>query len=316
MVEVHGGLPLLYLRKSHSITGHPGRGKSLISLYCGLSVVHASATGRVLFLDLEKDVDEYQERLTAFGLTTDCCEAERVSYWRVDGAIDEIVVAGSVALCRDGHDTLVIIDSVGRAITRAGLDENSNNDVRRWYDACVEPLLRAGATVLLIDHYKKEGGSEQRFSKGAGAKLDVITGAAYGCRVTSPFSQQQSGAAQIMVAKDNNGARAEATIAADVTVTPLGDGRVDITLRAAGGAGQGAIVGWDKRALAVLTEEWMSLNKVRTLAGGSKGYSAATDPLRLALDRLVERGTAEARAGRGHQNAVEYRLAAIEEESE
>jgi hypothetical protein len=237
LYRVDGAKPLLYAGMSHAFIGEPGRGKSMLGQK--LLVEMAGDGQTALFVDLEKDYLAFRERIRALGATKET--AGRIGYWRLTRGLTDKAVDRIVAFCAEWRVSVVVIDSVGRALSRAGLDENSNDDVRRWYDGCVEPLLRAGLTVVLIDHFKKpsgdgssRGGSPSpagRYAKGAGAKLDVITGAAYGVEFVKPFSRVQSGMAKVITAKDNNGTRCEGEVACEVLVEPHdGGARIDMQL--------------------------------------------------------------------------------------
>lgn len=237
LFTVEGARPLLYPGMSHVIIGEPGRGKSMLGQYL---LVQEAAAGRCcLFIDLEKNFSAFRERIRALGATRET--AGRIGYWRLNRGLSPKAVERIIEFATRWGVQVVVVDSVGRALSRAGLDENNNDDVRRWYDGAVEPMMRATLTVLMVDHFKKPqgdggrpGGSPSaagRYAKGAGAKLDTVTGAAYGVEFVTPFSRTQPGMAKIVVAKDNNGARAEGEVAAEVRVVPHDDGRrIEMTL--------------------------------------------------------------------------------------
>lgn len=234
-LPVADGTPLLYPGKSHVFIGEPGRGKSMLGQY--LLVQEAVAKRACLFIDLEKSFDAFRERIRALGATKE--HAQHIGYWRLTRGITPRAMERIIAFCATWGVQCVVIDSVGRALSRAGLEENSNDHVRAWYDQVVEPLLRAGLTVVLIDHYRKpdgggRGGSPStasRYAKGAGAKMDVIDGAAYGVQTIAAFSRAKAGSAKVLVAKDNNGTRAEDETAAEMHVTPHDDGTITLELR-------------------------------------------------------------------------------------
>lgn len=222
MLPVDGGTPLLYPGMSHVFIGEPGRGKSMIGQWLCISEARAGRT--CLFIDLEKNLPVFIERLKAMGCTED--EASRIGYWRLTKSFSPAAMERINAFAQRNIVGVIVIDSVGRAVSRAGLDENNNNDVRTWYDTVVDPMSRWGSTPAMIDHVPKpnQSNGEARYAKGAGAKLDVITGAAYLVRFAAPFSKEKAGFAKVIVAKDNNGERAEGELAAEMHVTPHHDG--------------------------------------------------------------------------------------------
>lgn len=224
-LQVPGGKALIYPGKSHSIVGEAGKGKSMLAQH--LCVEEARAGRNSLFIDLEKGFDNFRERVRALGATREA--ARGLGYWRLTRGLTPRAVERIVEFTQRWGVQVVVIDSVGRALTRAGLEENSNTDVRLWYDGVVEPLMRAGVTPVLIDHFKKPGESgapHGRFAKGAGAKLDVIDGAAYGVQTISPFSKDKQGKMKVVCQKDNNGTHAEGEVVAVVSVTPSPDGHI------------------------------------------------------------------------------------------
>lgn len=229
---VNGGTPLIYNGHSHALLGEPGRGKSLIAHH--LIVEEAKAGRHSLFLDFEKSHEDFKFRMTALGATED--DATRLGYWRLTGALDQAALTEVHAYLRQHEANIVVIDAVGRALSRHGYDENNNHDVQRWYDQTIDPLERAGYTVVMIDHLRKpDNGNTRssRYAKGAGAKLAVITGAAYLVETGRVFSARQSGHATVVTAKDNIGERYENETAAIFTVTPADNGsRITVTVKA------------------------------------------------------------------------------------
>jgi hypothetical protein len=58
---------------------------------------------------------------------------------------------------------------------------------------------------VVIDHVVKSKDGAGRWARGSGAKLAVVDGVAYLIDPMVPFSQTQSGHAQLRVAKDRHG---------------------------------------------------------------------------------------------------------------
>jgi KaiC/GvpD/RAD55 family RecA-like ATPase len=214
---------LFYAAKINAIVGEPGRGKSMLAQFACLAEARAGRTA--LFIDLEKDLSHFVERMRALGATRE--DAQRIGYWRLHNAFTDETLR-RIRSFADSHVVgLVVIDSVGRAVSRAGLDENNNNDVRTWYDQVPEQVVRWGCTALLVDHTTKpQKGFSSRYQKGAGAKLDAITGVSVLLEFASSFSRDKEGFAKAIVAKDNNGWYAEGTTVAEVRVSPEENGKV------------------------------------------------------------------------------------------
>lgn len=297
-------LPLIYRGKSHAFIGEPGRGKSMLLQH--LHVQEAAAGRCSLFIDLEKDFGHFRERIRALGATKET--AARIGYWRLSGAITREKLEAIAAFTRQWGVEVVTIDSVGRALSRAGLTENDNDHVRRWFDETVTPMERGGLTVVLVDHMKKpdegrgsRGGSPSaagRYAKGAGAKLDVITGAAYGVSFTKPFSRSKPGMATLITAKDNNGSRHEGEIAAEVSVTPSDEGRcIEMVLRAVvqpiNGAGEFRPTFYMQKVSEYLATaaEPVSISAIKRDLGGKSEWVG------VAVERLVDEGFATQEPG-------------------
>jgi hypothetical protein len=297
-------LPLIYRGKSHAFIGEPGRGKSMLLQH--LHVKEAAAGRCSLFIDLEKDFGHFRERIRALGATKE--SAARIGYWRLSGAITRESLDAIAGFARQWGVEVVTLDSVGRALSRAGLTENDNDHVRTWFDGVVAPMERGGLTVVLVDHMKKpddsrgnRGGSPSaagRYAKGAGAKLDVITGAAYGVSFTKPFSRSKPGMATLVTAKDNNGSRHEGEIAAEVSVTPSDEGRsIEMVLRAVvqpvNDAGEFRPTFYMQKVSEHLAKaaEPVSISSIKRALGGKSEWVG------IAVERLVDEGFATQEPG-------------------
>lgn len=318
---VEGGKPLLYAGKSHSIAGEPGRGKSTLAIY--LHLLEAREGRASLLIDYEKELGDFLSKLRSMGCTKD--EASLIYYQRVkgdlrgrrseDGPTRVKVLADFVG---GAGVVLVSLDSLGRSLAAANLDENLSNDVRRWYDAVAQPLMEAGATVLLIDHVVKppmqaKGFAKARtWAKGSGAKLEVITGAAFGADTKKPFSREQAGWMSVDCVKDNNGGHTEGRTVAELHVTPEGEGLMNVELRFPKPSVDGDGKFWPTSLMTKAarlfesTTEWVSTAKVTAAIGGGKAKNAGEkSAAQHALDRLAEEGFLDCQAGA--RGAIEWR---------
>lgn len=315
LLEIDGAPALLYVGESHALIGEPGKGKSLIAQ---LVHVREAQAGRVsLYIDLEKNFPKFLDRMRALGLTKE--EARHVAYVRPSHGLRPEAMDVLLRFVAEWGVTVVTVDSVGRAMSRVALNENDNNDAQFWYDRVVEPFLQAGATVVLIDHTRKPdpaGGPQARglgrYGVGAGAKLRVITGAAYMLETVRPFSRKTAGAMKALVAKDNNGCRDEGEVAFVADVAPCPDGSISIELRAPAPTHDEDGRWWPTfymgKVLRMLGDEWVSTSAVRREVGGGKSKGAGKQPPSdVALERLEEVGLVETRPGSRNANAREWR---------
>lgn len=226
----------LYPGKSHSLSGEPGKGKTLLAQHTGFGF--AEAGGGFLFLDYEKSWDAFLDRALLLGVSDDT--ASRVAYWSRPGALAGDKLETVIRFAVKFGLSFVVIDSVSRSMTAfgRGWSENSNDDVRAWYATAIDPMVQAGLTVLVIDHLSKpaneRGWTPSRYAKGATDKLGVIDGAAFVLNTVEAFSAKQSGWAQLVGAKDNNGSMTEGEIVAEFHVSPAGsDGVLGVSFRSA-----------------------------------------------------------------------------------
>jgi hypothetical protein len=217
---------LLYRGKSNGLSGESGEGKSTVAkLACYIEARRGTAS---LYIDREKDVTNFAETMVEFGDLTDA-QAALIFYWnptRSTAALMPVILG----FIKKYDIDLVVIDSVSRDLAVWGptANENDNNDVRRWYNSCVDPILRIGATALLLDHVVKPGadfggrsaGTESLYAKGAAAKREVLTGIALMMRPVKSFSKYEAGWAKLVCAKDNNGTFAKGQVVAEFHVTP------------------------------------------------------------------------------------------------
>lgn len=295
--NAEGDEGLFYAAKINAIVGEPGRGKSMLAQLACLEEARAGRTA--LFIDLEKDLESFVERMRALGATRE--DATRIGYWRLHNAFSDETMRRIRAFVDSKVVGLVVIDSVGRAISRAGLDENNNNDVRVWYDRVPEQMLRWGCTALLVDHTTKpQQGFKSRYQKGAGAKLDAITGVSIVLDFASEFSREKEGFAKAIVAKDNNGWHTEGHTVAEIRVTPENNGSI-IHMAVLKPSASASAAGGDKSFRPTMLMErmcqWLekmgqpvSWTAAREAPVGSKGGKANKTALDSALVLLRDEG--------------------------
>ena len=281
LIPVSNSVPFLYAGESHAISGPGGSGKSWLAAYCLL--VMAKQRKPVVFLDYESNMQVLKARLLALGASIE--DAAYIYYWRIDVGVGKNTTAGREwlewldARATDTPIALVVIDSVARGMSAAGLDDNDNGQFRAWNDAVIVPLEQRGITSLRIDHTGY--GSETR-SRGASSKLQATGGADFSLRPIKGWSRSSSGAAEIVVLKDRHGAREVGTkLVMSVEVLPSG---VSIALSA---APDGALRPTGVREKVIQFIERNPKCTVRQIREGVRAQNGAID---LALTELVEGG--------------------------
>lgn len=227
MLEVEGGEPLLYEGCSHLFFGTGGSGKSMLAQHTAVQVL--AAGGRVLYLDYENSPRNLVSRLKALGAERSWV-AERLGYWRLNEDLRPWVAGGLGAWIAEHPGVFVVLDGVAKSIAASGYDEDKNHQVVLWDDAVIVPITNLGATVGMVDHVVKppaQGGggapsAAELFPRGAGAKINNVSGAAYLFRATKAWTKSSSGWAEVWTAKDREGERRQGSLAAkvEVTVTP------------------------------------------------------------------------------------------------
>ena len=222
---------LLYDRQVNSIFGPPGQGKSMLAALAASE----SDLGWVAMLDYESDAPTFRGRLELAGADLDR-HGESIAYLRPSGPLTTSPSALNGLLRHlgrlpvDGPPGLAVIDSVGKAMSRDGLNESVPEHVMRWYDTLPVALTRLGWTVLLIDHTNKASGSNGRAPASGPTesfrKLSEISGAAYRLDPAVRFSATVPGYARLVCVKDRHGHFPEGEVTAELIV-----GRPDPILR-------------------------------------------------------------------------------------
>lgn len=195
------GKQLIYAGKLHVLHGEPSHGKGWVALVACREVLGEG--GAVLYLDYEDTDVGIVGRLLALGCPPGVI-AGRFVYARPDGPIGAAERVDLERKLLDLNPDLVIIDGVAEALTREGLDEDRAADYVTWVERLPRWIVRLGIAVVLIDHVTKSK-DQRRYSRGSGAKLAVVDGAAYEVKLGQPFSRHREGSISVVIAKDRPG---------------------------------------------------------------------------------------------------------------
>ena len=188
---------LLYVEGVHILGGHPGSGKTTLTMNAAWT---AMGEGRhVVWLDYEGGTRPTVRRLRDVGVPDDLI-LERFHYagWPVDAPAH----LGTIAERWPG--AMVVFDSASKAITLSNLDENSPSDVTRWAAPIVKASKLYSLPVVIIDHVTKNATASSRYSRGAGSKLADVDVQWY-VEATEPFNREQSGLIHCRQQKDREG---------------------------------------------------------------------------------------------------------------
>lgn len=221
-----GPRALLYRGKVNGLAGESNAGKSWTALVIARQELE-SGEG-VLYLDLEDDGVAMTDRLLQMGADLDQV-AERFAYVNPGTRFDTDARAALLAILDRLAPSLVVIDSVGEALSLEGMRPNEDDEVARWFRLL--PRWLAGhacePAVLVLDHVPKVDGG--LWPIGSQRKRAAVTGAQYMQERRAPFSQRRAGYSALKVAKDRHGAYGTGETAAHLVVTP-GEGGVTVDL--------------------------------------------------------------------------------------
>ncbi len=136
-----GGRSLFYSGKTNAIIAGPGVGKSWIGFG---ACAQAIREGRhAIYLDLEDTERTAVTRMAGLGPSREDL-LERFHYVNHEGAWDELDTAQLVNFCQATDVAVVIIDGGAEALARAGVEENDNGAVTKWFSEVPRPLRRLG----------------------------------------------------------------------------------------------------------------------------------------------------------------------------
>lgn len=217
------GKRLFYGGLVHTLQAAPSTGKSWVSLLIAAEALVMG--GAAVYLDWEDSAESIVGRLIALGLDP-ATLATNFRYARVEGPWTAAEAASVHQVIDETNPEIVIIDGVAQAIAYDGGDENIASDCLAWHGRVVHPIAATGAAVVMLDHTAKASEKGDRYSRGSGAKLGMIDGAAYNVVVLDPYSRTKAGKMALVCAKDRPGNFAIGETVAHIAVEPSADGEV------------------------------------------------------------------------------------------
>jgi hypothetical protein len=282
--------------KVNWLSGHPGNGKTTLAMWAAMQ--HMEAGGHVIWLDSENGALSATRRLIAVGVKEDAL-AERLHYVGFPALSADVEGFEPIrAALEDYPRALVVFDSASKALSQAGLSEDSNDDATKWTTNIVIPAREAGATVIVVDHVPKGATRSTPYPRGAGAKL-ADTDAHWYVEAAERFDREHAGKLQLTNHKDREGVLAP-ELYFDVGD---GEGRLPITAaKAEGSPGSGL----DDAVIATLAkhapaeDDAISQNQVEKLADGR------ASEIRAALKRLANDPRAPAKVKTGPNHSLLY----------
>jgi hypothetical protein len=192
----------LYAGKYNMLFGDSGAGKTWVALAAVVEHVNSNRLAVVVDMD-HNGAAETVARLMPMGATPEALAKPELFRYAAPGDWPDLdaLVADLVTLDRP----LVVLDSIQELMAAYGKDSNKDDDFTWVYQRVIKPLLRAGATVVSIDHLAKSEDSRRQGPSGAVAKRRVIDGASLRAEVTKPLVKGAGGRLALVVDKDRHG---------------------------------------------------------------------------------------------------------------
>lgn len=180
----------------HLISGHPGEGKTSWVMQLAWLVM---AQGRdVVWFDYEGGKGPTVRRLLDVGVPK-ALLLERFHYAGWPANAEKYLEA----VADKWHRPLVVMDSLSKALSFAGIDEDKPSQVTSWITPVVKTCKQREMPLIIIDHVKKDS-KDSQYSRGAGSKLADVD-VHWGVKVEQKFNRTQSGSISVKQHKDRPG---------------------------------------------------------------------------------------------------------------
>lgn len=186
----------LYTVGLHLISGHPGDGKTSWMMQLAWIVM---GDGRdVCWLDYEGGLKPTLRRLLAIGVPVELL-LQRFHY----AAFPDHAEQHLNAVHARWPGALVVVDSLSKMLSYAGVNENEPPEVTKYMVPIVKACIKNEMPLAIIDHVAK-GDKGSKYSRGAGSKLaDVMVH--HGVEKTHDFNRTQAGCITVRLHKDREG---------------------------------------------------------------------------------------------------------------
>lgn len=152
---------LLYDEGVHFYSGHPGAGKSLLAMsVCQLAMIEGA---HVIWLDYEMGPRATGARLREFGVPEEHLALFHYAWSPGDATVHLQAIAAAYPRA------IIVIDSASKALSAAGIDENSAMEVTAWTRKLIEVAKVQRSPIIVVDHVSKS--STGPYGRGSGAKF-------------------------------------------------------------------------------------------------------------------------------------------------
>jgi hypothetical protein len=306
LLERSDGQHLFYMGKINSLFGESGSGKTWVALLACAQAIWAG--NGAVFIDLEDSPASVAERMMLLGVTRDELYS-RFAYVRpsdpsAHGVVDELAHIETTIAALGA--TLVVIDSLGEAMSLDAVKPNEDDAVAYWHLRVARRLAHLGPAVVLLDHIVKSRDAPELFAIGSQRKRAAIDGHAIRVDLLEPFSRDKGGRLKLTSAKDRHGMFSRGQVVGEMTFAVGANGLDSHLVSPVGRDAAGTV--FRPTALMERISRWLedhhgawSQNEIEKNVSG-KGAAKRT-----ALQVLVDDGyVTQEDAHRGHQYRFEH----------
>lgn len=182
----------------HWLYGASESGKTWLALYLIKRQIEAGET--VIYFDKENGPEIVGERLEELGCDPERLDEHLIYREEPNLVLREDVQEAYTQLLDDTRPVLMVFDSARGFLTSAGLEENSNDDLDKWYEFILKAARNRRVAVVVLDHIPKDGVS----ARGAGRKRDLAD-VMWSVKATLPFDQENTGTVRLTREKGRRG---------------------------------------------------------------------------------------------------------------
>jgi site-specific DNA-cytosine methylase len=184
-----------------------GKQSGLKSTVGAWAAREAMAQGRhVVWLDWEVGKPQARKRFRNVGITEQ--QASELMHYRYGPPIantDDATVGRLRAQIEALDGPLVVLDSMSKALAKAGCNENDNGDVSRYTEALLQRAMKAaGATIYVIDHVGRYQAKASDNVAGGASTKDADADITYRFLVEEEPDHQTVGKLRILCQKDRD----------------------------------------------------------------------------------------------------------------
>src|SRR5215203_7305106 len=182
----------------HWFHGTADTGKTWLAAYLAKHRIEDGEN--VLIWDKENGPEIYGERLEALGCDPETIDRHLFYHGEPNLRLGDDVLEAYTMRLEEVDPVLVIYDSARGFLTTAGLEENSNDDLDKWYEGILKPVRNRKCAATVLDHDPKDGNT----ARGAGRKKDLCD-VMWAVKCPYPFDKSKVGMMRLVLEKGRRG---------------------------------------------------------------------------------------------------------------